>query len=160
MLLKSTKATTNKVNSMIEIHQSKKSLTEMEMLCLTFSLILFSGCTSGWEPKLFFHQNVSHNRVSEDFPWSKIPKEPDQCWPFLLEFNKFCIFSRSQFIFFWAQMVHRTNSWSKISKPTEFHLHLEISAMKLAVSVWVYQTYIIYYCWRGFLEALEKLLDL
>lgn len=36
-LLKYTKATTNNINSVIETHQSKKSLPGVEMLYLTFS---------------------------------------------------------------------------------------------------------------------------
>lgn len=60
-------------------------------------------------------------------------------------------------------MAHRTNSQSKITKPTEFHLHLEIIPTKLAVSLCILGTSNMHYLLlleRIFLEALEKLLDL
>lgn len=95
--------------------------------------------------------------ICEDLPWARITTEADDCWPFLLKFYKFCISFRSQLIVL------------GIKKNTK-----EILAVKYSIYTWksviqsfpflaafcIYQAYIFCYCWRGFLEASEKLLDL
>lgn len=43
-LLQYAKATTNNTNSVIETHQSKESLNEVEMLYLNYSLTPVPGC--------------------------------------------------------------------------------------------------------------------
>lgn len=96
-LLKYTKATINNINSVTETHQSKKCLNEVEMLCLTFSLIPIADACVEHENSQFCGIMKFHNGNFWKPPMSK-DNHRSWCWPFLLEFYQFCISFRSQLI--------------------------------------------------------------